>query len=462
MNNLRQFLLAISLLFALWACGDDYKISESSTLQMEQFIFVVPDKVSGEPFLTHSPIGTVVYIDVDEPVKFWAGYTLDGHFISTESAPDYYLNHLWTIGEESYNIAAFRYEADSSGHLLGSFQTVDFLGDTLLNRFDIYINSPINISLKFPDNGFNQIDPLSSEGVELRWDISGKDPWEHSSCKIFVSMSADSVWNSELGEVDCSKEISIHLPILSDSKWLKKHNVNLQDSSITLYWGVVAKNLAHDGFAEVDSSEIFHFSTLYAAGDSAKLIIPINYNGLSASKKANSLITLTNFKGDTIAQFKDSTAQAEIITKVAPQTGLRIFAEATNLPDFSAGPISIDIPKRAKIILDTIQFQDKKGPQIAIYKKAFKNGELLKLYALDQGVGINEKKASLFVYPDTTHGLTIIKYEPPFITFPNPCHDSCDVRISLFDNERNSSPVVQWQVKSEKDSVYLSGPFIKD
>lgn len=462
MNNLKQFLLAIPLLFILWACGDNYQLSEGSTPKMEQFVFVVPDKSSGEPFFSYSPIGTVVYIDVDESVKFWAGYTLDGHFISTESAPDYYLNHLWTIGDESYNISAFRYEADSSGHLLGSLQTVDFLGDTLLNRFDIYINSPISIDLKFPDNGFNQVDPLSDDGVELRWDIDGKDPWEHSTCNIFASLSADSVWNSELGEVDCSKEISINLPILSDTEWLKKHKVNLQDSSITLYWGVVAKNLAHDGFAEIDTSDIFRFSTLYTAGDSAKLVIPINYKDLSPSKTAVTLITLTNFKGDTIAQLKDSSVQTEIVTKVSSQTGLQIFAEAATFPDFRADPISIDVPKRAKIVLDTIQFQDKEPPQIAAFKNVFAQNEPLKFYALDQGVGINDKKLTVMIYPDTTVTRTNITYEAPFITFPNPCRDSCDFRISLFDNERNPSPAVQWHVKSEKDSVYLSGPFIKD
>ncbi|MCQ2120264.1 MAG: hypothetical protein MJY78_00340 [Fibrobacter sp.] len=459
MNRIYAFLVSILLLLS--ACGEDYRVSDSQTSQLEQFVFVVPANFSGEPYQTRTPIKTAVYVNAGDDVKFMASYTLDGAFLPMEIASDLYINHIWNIEDDTIISTVFPYTFDSAGIQHGSLRTIDFLGDTLVNNFNIYINTPLQVGLAFPSNGYNLVDPNSKDGVELRWNIEGRDSWELSDCQIFASLHADSVWKNSLKTIDCNKEISLTLDILSNKDWLKKNKISLKDSSITVYWAVVAKNYRLGEFAEIDSSEIFHFSTLFASGDSSKLIIPIHYNGFNPTQKPHTQITLVRAAGDTLAVLKDSLGHTELSTWVLPQTGLQIFAEDKANTEFRSERIVVDVPQRARVLTDTVQFQDSVLPQIAPRRTVLGIDEPLEFYALDLGSGINEKKISIVVDSDTLQQATML-FNAPILSFANPCKKECNLRISLFDNARNPSPDVYWRITPEKDSLYLTGPFIED
>ena len=449
--------LALATMFTVSGCGDDYLASENDISKIEQYIFVMPDRFSGMPYIHSNPVNTL-YIDTNETVKFWAAYTINGTFIPSDSADKHYINHSWTIEGEEYNISPLRYSFKTPGYRQGVLQTVDMFLDTMRDTIHIFVNTPISISLIAPVNGYNQASPRYDSEVEMHWSISGLDPWETSSCTLFASYYKDSVWDHSLGYVDCQEYARIVGPYFNDSLMEILEENPEKDSSATIYWAMKATFRAN-GFEESDSTEIFRFSTLYMHEDSSVIIIPVKHENYRKTE-VFSRVVITSRQGDTLL-VKDITYSPTTVTaKVAPQTGLHIYVQELNKKEFQPESLTVDAPRGAKTVVDTIMLQDRIQPQVEPYifvgeeslETAVKDDSLY-FYALDNGTGIEK----IIISADSN--IIAHVYEAPFIKFHAPCKKPCKIRLYIEDYAHNSNPKVYWNYVPDATKPTLSGPF---
>jgi hypothetical protein len=454
--------LALAAMFAVSGCGDDYLVSENNVSNLKQHIFVLPDRYSGQPYLFSVPVKTV-YLDTNETVKFWAAYSISETYMTSDSADKHYINHSWTIEGEEYNISPLRFSFKTPGYRQAILQTVDLLMDTLRDTLNIYVNTPISISLIAPVNGYNQVKPNSSSEVEIRWSLSGLDPWETSLCNVYASFDPKEVWNHNLGFVDCNEDARFVGSFIEDSlqEYLDEHPE--KDTSVTIFWGMRAAFHASEGFVEADSTEIFHFSTLFLHEDSSVVTIPIVYEDYRKTKVSTHVI-ITDNMGDTLFVHDEKTAPSTVSAKVAPQTGLHIYVQERSLREFQAEPTIVNTSPGAQTLLDTIKMQDRVQPQIAprsiieigsdINAGAI-TGDTVYFYALDNGSGINQNRITVTADSDTLDHV----FEEPFIKFKTPCKKICKVRIYAEDYAHNSSPKLYWNFIPDASRPTFIGPY---
>lgn len=453
--------LALAAMLAVSGCGDDYLVSESSLPKLEQHIFVLPDRYSSQPYLYSSPTNTV-YLDTNESVKFWAVYALDSTYMPSDSADSHYLSHSWTIDGEEYNISPLRFSFKTPGYRQGILQTIDLFQDTLRDTIDIFVNTPGNISLVAPVNGFNQVRPNSDSEVEIRWTLSGLDPWETATCNVFASFDKDSVWDHNLGSVNCLEKARFVGTFLADSllDYLDEHPE--ADTSVTLYWAMRVAFHAKGGFIEIDSTEIFHFSTLFLHEDSSVITIPIKYEDFRKNK-AWAHVVITDKLGDTLFSNTVRNVPTTVSAKVAPQTGLRISVEELTMTEYQAEATTVSTTLGTQTIIDTVRLRDKVQPQVAprsgmgINNEEYNPimGDTVYFYALDNGSGINQSRISVTADADTIEHV----YEDPFIKFQRPCMRSCKIRVNVVDYAHNESPQVYWLFTPDSKDSLFTGPF---
>lgn len=463
-NRTYSFVLAAAFaaMFAVLGCGDEHLVSESDLPNLEQHIFVLPDRFTGQPYTFSTPVNTV-YLDTNENVKFWAVYSLDGAYISSDTADDHYLNHSWTIEGEEYNISPLRFSFKTPGFRQGVLQTVDLLGDTLRDTLNIFVNTPIGISLIAPVNGFNQAKPISDNDVEIRWSLGGLDPWEESTCYVYASYNKDDVWKHNLGSVNCLETARFVGTFIGDSLMNYLDENPDKDTSVTIYWSMRAIFRTLDGFEETDSTEIFHFSTLFLHEDSSVITIPIKYED-HRKGVASALVVITNNIGDTIFTQHEKTSIATIKAKVAPQTGLNIYVSELARTEFQAEPVVVNVSPGAQTIIDTVRLQDRTQPQVSPREIADLSyggsygafiGDSVYFYALDNGTGINPNKIVVTADSDTLSHV----YDEPFIKFRHSLKDTCKIRIYVEDFARNASPSIYWKYIPDKNHPSFSGPY---
>ena len=454
--------ISLAAMFAISGCGEDYLVSESSLPKLNQHIFVLPDRFAGQPYTYTAPVSSI-YLDTSETIKFWAAYSLDGAYISSDSADNHYLNHSWTIDGDEYNISPLRFSFNTPGYHQGILQTVDLLDDTLRDTLDIYVNTPIKITLIAPINGYNQVKPNSDSEVEIRWALSGLDPWEASSCHIFASFKPKEVWENDLGSVDCNETARFVGSFLPDSlqEYLDEHPE--VDTSVTLFWGMKAAFYTKDGFRETDSTEIFQLSTLLLHEESSVINIPVTYED-NRNKDVRMRVTITDNLGDTLYVYDGIVVPTTVVAKVAPQTRLHIYVNELKRKEFQPESVFVSTAPGTRTVLDTIRLQDKIQPQVSPRSVIDINrdinigsieGDSTYFYALDNGAGINPNKIVVIADSDTISHV----YEEPYIKFKTPCKDTCKVRVSVEDYAHNSSPRLYWKYVHDKYEPTYYGPF---
>ena len=415
-------------------------------------MFVVPDRYSGLPYNYSQPT-SIIYLDTNESVKFWASYSLDGVYIPTEEAEVHFINHDWTIEGEEYNISPLRIKFNTPGYRQATLQTVDLLYDTLRDTLHIYVNTPLSINSVAPVDGFNQVSPINTE-IELRWEISGIDDWEKSRCFVYASFHGDSVWYNNLGKVECSEGTRLVGSFLSDSlyKYIQKHPE--ADTSVTIFWGIKAILYTDDGFEERDSTDIFHFTSLYLHGDSARIVIPVTHEGLPYSKSVFTKVVLTSSNGDTLDILTSKTPTTTFSVSVPAQTGINIDISEQSKKEYQSQHLTVTATPKAKTVVDTVRMKDIIQPQVALLSQPINSYDSIAFYALDQGSGINPNRIHVIMDYDTLD----FDYDEPFIKFKNNCIGNCSVRISVEDFARNTSPKIYWKINN-RDSLKISGPY---
>jgi hypothetical protein len=456
MKQLASVLAMLAAMAALLACGESHLVEESDQPTLGQHIFVLPDRYAGQPYNYDSPASTV-YLDTNQPVKFWATYSLDGQFISTDVDEDLYLNHNWTIDGEYYNISPLRFKFSTPGFRQGILETVDLLNDTLRDTVNIYVNTPVSIGIIAPANGFNRVNPGLNSSVKLHWSIEGVDPWESSACYVHAAYDKDNVWRNNLGKVDCNEGTTLNGNFLGDSltRYIMDHPES--DTSVSIYWGIRAIVSTEDGFEERDSSDIYQFSTLYMHSDSATISIPVVYDNLRNSKIHTRLL-VTNSAGDTLDYQDTKTSPTTFTSRIAAQTGVHIHVYDLSKTEFEPKDTVISTSAGAKTIVDTIHMQDRVQPQVALLHSAIAFNDSMAFYALDDGSGINPNRIHVVVDSDTVE----FNYDEPFIKFKSRCFIECTIRVSVEDNAHNTSPKVFWETRTSQgflDSLFIDGPF---
>ena len=455
--------LSLAATLALSGCGEDYLFSDSSVPSLGQHIFVLPDRLTGQPFTYTTPV-TTVYLDTNESVKFWAAYSLDGAYIATDTSDNHYLDHSWTIDGEEYNISPLRFSFAEPGYHQGILQTVDLMGDTLVDTLDIFVNTPLSIRAVAPVNGYNMASPESDAEVNLAWDIAGLDTWESATCHVFASDDPEEIWRSNLGQVDCSQDVKLTGPFVKDSLYKAIAAGKANDTTVTIYWGIKAYVTAEGGFRERDSTEVFQFTTHFIRTDSAIIDIPVVYRGMREGNNYLNVAVL-NAQGDTLDFLESRNFAVTLHTTVAAQTGIRIVPIERRKTEFDAEEVTINVLPGTRTIIDTIEFIDKIQPQVALRSgvnidstiidtKPFEKDSII-FFALDNGSGINPNKIVVVSDHDTLSHV----YNEPFIKFPNTCKRTCKLRVSVEDYAHNTSPKFYWSVTMEGNTPVFSGPF---
>ena len=180
-------IIAFALIPALLcSCGDGALIQTESMPEITQQIYVVPERYNDEPY-TFGYQPHPIYLEAERTVKFCATYIVDDHYLPTIIYDDYITEKIWDIDGNYFNLNSVRYSFSEPGHKVVTLKSIDKMNDTISEVLDVYVNTPISATLESPKDGFNMADPVSEDGVELSWKVSGTDEWETSYCTIFAS-----------------------------------------------------------------------------------------------------------------------------------------------------------------------------------------------------------------------------------------------------------------------------------
>ena len=459
MNKLRtliQFLFIAFLSLPFSGCGDDYLFEEESVSVVKQFIYALPERYVGEPYNFGQPYPRA-YLDTGEVVKFYAAYSIDNKFIVSDLNDLYIKGKSWDIDGEYFNLNTFRYSFSTIGKHRVILQSTDMFNDVITDTLEVFVNTPISISISSPANGYNLVDPQSPEGIDLNWKVDGTDEWETSTCHLFASTNKKDVWDSPLATGSCKDGAHIMGPIFPDIA---------ADSSIDIYWAIAAVNRSEYDFVERDSTPIYKFSTKFTEFDSAEIRIPIIYNDSWYIDSVKTRITIVSATKDTLGVYYNYSKSTTFKIRIKPQSGLRVYLEEVQRTDYTRiingrlsstqdNPIIMDLSSTAPYYTDTINFIDNVPPTVIPSQNVFSVDEPMVFYIFDNGSDINGNWVTTILNNDTLTSY----YKDSKLTFQPDCQKTCDLQILAKDNYRNTSSNVRWKLEVQKDSVYISGPF---
>ena len=432
-------ILPIFAVFAavLCSCGDSTLVGDNDTPKIAQYVSVA---TSNAEFLYDD--NDSIFVELGETIKFNIGISVGGNANILDSLNNFYSSVLWNIDGDMYNIGKFRYAFQTPGQKKGYLETVDHFGDTLRNHFEIFVNTPSKISLAFPYDGYNQAEPLNKEGFPLRWNNTGIDPWETSRCFIFINESIDSLWNSPLGSLSCENSVTLRGEFT-------------EDSAATFYWAIAQIVQSPSGKIYTDTSEVFHFSTKLLDGDSSVINIPLvleDYRLINSNIFTK--ITLVNVYGDTIKVLENASSSTTISTRVAPQTGLQVYFDETLRSEYRHEPITVDIPSRSVIDLDTVRLTDRIAPQTSVTGIDFLIENGITFYVYDDGAGTGISRLNVLLDNDTL----LFSYISPVLTVFPKCEYSCKLKITGSDYAKNEMPNQYWVITNNEGHYFINGP----
>lgn len=445
------FYTAILLLaLLLGSCGDDVRFSNSDSGTLTESIYVTPERFNGAVHIFYTTQKNI-FLEINENVKFTAEYSLDGEILDADQATHYYQSVLWKINGEKFNIPTFRYVFREPGENICTLQTIDNFGDTLYDTVHVFINTPTHIALTSPRNQYNQVKAGFNDTITLKWDIQGLDPWETAVCTVYGSSAKWSVWNVPLGEADCSEPVD--LIGNTNEEFLNSISSNYSE---TYYWGVILKVSNEHGLNEIDTSDIFSFSTRILDTTASVLHIPIIYHNMSVLDNPATIITITDIKGDTIAQDFNYFSNGYTSMRVKPQTGIKVHLEDLRHTEFKASDFTINIPEQTDVIADTVYFTDKVAPILWPISQERELSENFKFVLSDRGSGINPNKIQIY-----KNDLDEVKgsYNDTLLTIPSIRDSSYTLTIIVYDIAGNANTQVYWKVDTEGEMQFLTGPF---
>lgn len=448
-GNFIDIVLILSA-FLLISCGDDVRFSDGDRQTLTQTIKIQANNrlMESQALSKHKKS---FFLNVNDNVKIMSEYSLNNEELDPDQATNYYQSVLWEINGEKFNIASFRYTFREPGDFICTIKTIDNFGDTLKDTINLFVNTPTHISLTSPRDKYNQVNEFFNDTITLKWDIQGLDPWEDAVCIIYGSTNKQDLWENPVAERKCDK--SINLIGNSYENSLEKLPSNF---STTYYWGVVLTVFNSMGISEIDTSNIFSFSTKIIDKNLSILQIPFVYEKISIFDNPETIITITSAKGDTILQDISNWKTDCISEYITPQTGVKVHLESTLHPEFKTRDFTIDIPEQTNVIADTSFFIDKTPPTIWPVNQKRTSSKNFKFLILDNGSGVNIYK--IHIYKNGTDEIEGV-YNDTLLIIPNIRDSAYTLNINASDKAGNVSSSVYWKVTTEGETQILTGPY---
>ena len=448
------FSTAIAL--PLISCSDP-EIHSSDVPELTQAIFVVPESYYGDPY-NDKRYGTSdrFYVNVNEKIRICGVYAINGEYISTDKAIPYYLSHKWQIDNDEASATSIYYSFDKAGIHDVTFETVDHLGDTLRTNATIYVNTPTTITLQSPANNYNQADGDNDDGIELSWGISGVDPWETSYCTLYASYNADKIWESPLGNTECTNTVNL-LGVLNADVTEKGDTIDHSKETSTIYWAVRATIKNERGLIEQTYSDVFNFSTKLKNDGAAIVEIPVVslYNAFPEKSKLTGAIL--SAAGDTLSKISENKSTINIQKTLSPQSNIKIVICDAIRTEYGCDSMTINLAPNTKTITDTLFLRDKIKPNMTPVSTDLPTTSPLKFLILDNGSGVNASKIVAILDADTV----LAKVESNTVSITNTCQKECTLVINAEDYARNKAPKVYWKINVNGFETKISGPFAK-
>ena len=448
----RNYLAFACSVLMVCSCGDPYEAGETPMLTQNPYT-VLNSATGDENVDLEKPF---VYAEQGATLKFYSGLSANGHVVPVNQISNYASKMLWEIEGKRYESPVPSHTFEEAGHKKGSLETIDLYGDTLRTDFDIYVNEPNFIDVEFPYDGYNQADPGSNQSLPLRWKMGGIDEWESAYCYVYLSNDLANLWQSNLGKVDCKKQVSIvgSLVGMYDLTDGERKTI-LKDSSITVYWAVVLEVGSELGKMYRDTSDIAHFTTRILDNDSSTIKIPVKHRNFRTNTLTNLEVVFVAANGDTRDVVESSEIHTTISAKFKPQMGIHIFINEKLRKEYGSEQMVVDLPPNTVLSLDTVYLKDSIPPQIMLNNDKVAFGERVSFLIYDNGSGVNSEKLGVVIDNDTLS----VTYVTPNLKFTPKCSILCKVRIYGDDYEKNPLPHIYWNMSRKTDHFYLTGPF---
>lgn len=436
----------------LISCSDS-EIHSSDIPEITQSIFIVPENFIGEPYIRYAS-SDEFYVNVNEKIRICGIYSIDGEFVPSDQSILYYNTHKWTIDSNEASTSSLYYKFDKAGVHKISFESIDHLGDTLLSRATVYVNTPTTISLQSPSNRYNQVNGDNPNGLELSWSVSGIDPWESSVCIIYATYYRDEIWDSPLGETECSQSVDLMGRLKKDINE-NGDSINHALDNSTIYWGVRAITKNSRGNIEQAYSEVFSFSTKLDNKDKAIIEVPVACMYSQYPEKSMLNGVFISKAGDTLSSFSKVKANSIITKTLPPQSNVKIVVCDSIRTEYGCSSMTVDLAPGTKTTTDTLFLQDNIKPNMIPASTEFDATSSLKFFILDNGSGVNASRITAIMNNDTLKTV----FDDYTLTIPNKCKKECNLFIKAEDYANNKAPEVYWKLSTEKSVTTIKGPF---
>lgn len=414
---------------------------------MHAFVITVPERYSGN--LSNFPAQEYIYAEQNQSVKMYAGVVINNDQYFGDDLAPFYKSILWEIDGEVFNLPSFRYTFKTAGHKRGSLTLVDFLDDTTRKELEFFVNTPNKVSIDFPFDKYNQVDPENAQTLPFKWTTTGIDEWESAICEIYFSKDMDQVWNTRIAVVNCFDNVAMRGMLVDP-------NI-AQDSSITFYWGVKLLVSSHFHETRTDSTNIVSFSTKIN-NPYSKINIPYAYENYRSKEFLYTQAILVAANGDTLDIDTLYGARNTYSKDVYPQTNLKIILKSLNRKEYKPDSVILDVPESTVLNLGGIVFLDKTPPQAAPANKSYRYRDGMGFHIYDDGSGVNISSIALIIDRDTVD----FDNMTPGIFFHPTCNSECTMHIYGQDYAGNSLPNVDWILTREEDYIHVSGPFVSE
>lgn len=460
MNKILQTVLCALMVLGsglFVACGDSVNFTDSDKRILSQNIYTVPENFISDVG-EFDPTKKKYYLETGDRLKFQVLHSINGNVLDKDVASNYYQGILWDIEGQSFNIQTVRYTFDNPGHFYCTVTTTDNFNDILVDTVEIFVNTPAEISLTSPRNGYDQVDVNSIKNIPLEWEATGIDPWEYAYCTVYLSYEEEDLWESPIGTSLCSENVSLKPPTSTQSGYNA-----YTDSYSKFYWGVAMTVFNETGEQETTYSQAFSFSTTHKNNDKVTVIIPIELDQFRISNMRSPLMSMTvvNTLGDTLYTYDDISTIYPSYIYLEPQSNVTVYFEEHHYTEYKPNQITFDVPNVPEITLDTVYFLDKTAPTISMITKDLQKDSVIIFAILDNGSGVNGTRIETIV--NSEKQLTSTFYNSQLYVPWNKKDKIKTLTIKAYDNAGNRSPALTWNVSiNEDESITLNGPYIRE
>lgn len=433
-----SILVLLLLTFFFYSCGESVQYKESEPKYLVDKIYDVPE--NSYYILDSLTPADTVFVKLGQTKRLRAAAYLEEQLLDTSRLANYYFFRFWSYGNNNYATEHITIQADSTRDK-ACIYSIDFFGDTTITCVHILIDTPFEIEAVRPSHNQSPIDIRSPTKFSVA--VKGVDPWEKASCNLFISNNLENLHSAislKKSNFDCKEEQSL----------------TLTNSSQEIFYWTITANL----YGPKDTTSISTEPRRFFAKPSTNapiVILPIVYEN-ARRKSKNGIVTLT--KADSIVtQFQITGDTVIYIHNLESNASYKAAIEEKQFTDYAKESIEFTVLENAYMLLDTINLQDKISPEAIPLQPSFGLEDSIRFYVAENGSGINALKTAVTI--SGTNDSIAYRYNGSRIAFALNCLTFCNAYIHLEDNAKNRAAQKAWKISFEKDSIRISGPFLR-